>query len=170
MAARRRHGPDRCARAAVETAGSVARLPIALVRVGLSNDLNVHGLRKLAAAELADAGCSVHEIASITGHKSLSMVQLYTRSADQERLASAAIVRLSEQKTNGQTNKKSLDRSYQVMRAIFVMIKCEMGQAYKVAREAADRIEEMSELFSTSGSMTCWGNSIWIRSRTSACS
>jgi DNA-binding Lrp family transcriptional regulator len=37
------------------------------------------------------------------------------------------------------------------MRAIFVMIKCEMGQAYKVAQEAADRIEEMSEMYSTSG-------------------
>jgi len=37
------------------------------------------------------------------------------------------------------------------MRAIFVMIKCEMGQAYKVAQEAADSIEELSELFSTSG-------------------
>jgi DNA-binding Lrp family transcriptional regulator len=31
------------------------------------------------------------------------------------------------------------------------MIKCEMGQAYKVAREAADSIEQLSELFSTSG-------------------
>ncbi|HEY4044555.1 MAG TPA: Lrp/AsnC ligand binding domain-containing protein [Rhodopila sp.] len=37
------------------------------------------------------------------------------------------------------------------MRAIFVQIKCEMGQAYRVAREAADSIQEMSELFSTSG-------------------
>jgi DNA-binding Lrp family transcriptional regulator len=37
------------------------------------------------------------------------------------------------------------------VRAIFVQIKCEMGQAYRVAREAADSIEEMSELFSTSG-------------------
>jgi DNA-binding Lrp family transcriptional regulator len=37
------------------------------------------------------------------------------------------------------------------MRAIFVMIKCEMGQAYRVAQEAADGIEEMSELYSTSG-------------------
>jgi len=37
------------------------------------------------------------------------------------------------------------------MRAIFVQIKCEMGQAYKVAREAADTIEELSELHSTSG-------------------
>ena len=37
------------------------------------------------------------------------------------------------------------------MRAIFVQIKCEMGQAYRVARSAADSIEQMSELFSTSG-------------------
>nr|WP_294501262.1 Lrp/AsnC ligand binding domain-containing protein [uncultured Rhodopila sp.] len=37
------------------------------------------------------------------------------------------------------------------MRAIFVQIKCEMGEAYRVAREAADSIPEMSELFSTSG-------------------
>ncbi len=37
------------------------------------------------------------------------------------------------------------------MRAIFVQIKCEMGQAYQVAKSAADGIEEMSELFSTSG-------------------
>lgn len=71
-------------------------LPAALVRIGLSNELNVHGLRKLAATRLAEAGCSMHEIAAITGHRTLGMVQLYTRSADQERLAGAAIVRLSE--------------------------------------------------------------------------
>jgi DNA-binding Lrp family transcriptional regulator len=37
------------------------------------------------------------------------------------------------------------------MKAIFVQIKCEMGQAYHVAREAADSIPQLSELFSTSG-------------------
>lgn len=37
------------------------------------------------------------------------------------------------------------------MRPVFVMIKCDMGQAYTVARDAADRIEELSELYSTSG-------------------
>ena len=69
-------------------------LPVQLRRIGLSEDLNVHGLRKLAAANLADAGCSTHEIAAITGHKSLAMLQLYTATADQERLAGAAILRL----------------------------------------------------------------------------
>ena len=37
------------------------------------------------------------------------------------------------------------------MRAIFVMIKCEMGHSYKVAQLAADTIDELSELHSTSG-------------------
>jgi DNA-binding Lrp family transcriptional regulator len=37
------------------------------------------------------------------------------------------------------------------MKAIFVMIKCEMGQAYRVAREMADTIEELSEMHSISG-------------------
>ena len=37
------------------------------------------------------------------------------------------------------------------MRAIFVMIKCEMGHAYRVAREMADSIGELSEMHSISG-------------------
>lgn len=57
-------------------------------------DITVHGLRKLAATRLADAGCSAHEIAAITGHRTLSMVQLYTQSADQQRLAESAVERL----------------------------------------------------------------------------
>lgn len=37
------------------------------------------------------------------------------------------------------------------MRAIFVLIKCEMGQSYRVAQQAADTIEQLSELHSISG-------------------
>jgi DNA-binding Lrp family transcriptional regulator len=37
------------------------------------------------------------------------------------------------------------------MRPVFVMIKCDMGKAYLVAQEAADLIEELSEMYSTSG-------------------
>ena len=37
------------------------------------------------------------------------------------------------------------------MRAIFVQVKCQMGQAYRVAQLAADTIEELSEIYSTSG-------------------
>jgi integrase len=65
-------------------------------RVGLRSGLNIHGLRKLAATRLAEAGCSTHEISAITGHRTLSMVSLYTASASQERLAEAALARLSQ--------------------------------------------------------------------------
>ena len=37
------------------------------------------------------------------------------------------------------------------MRAIFVQIKCQMGQAYTVAQAAVDTIEQLSEIYSTSG-------------------
>ncbi len=37
------------------------------------------------------------------------------------------------------------------MRAIFVQIKCKMGQAYSVAQTAVDTIEQLSEIYSTSG-------------------
>jgi len=37
------------------------------------------------------------------------------------------------------------------MKAIFILIKCEMGQAYSVAREMADTLEELSEMHSVSG-------------------
>jgi len=53
-----------------------------------------HGLRKSAAAFLAEAGCSTLEIMSITGHRTLSMVEHYTKQADQRSRASAAILKL----------------------------------------------------------------------------
>ena len=53
-----------------------------------------HGLRKLAAARLAEAGCSTLEIMSITGHITLDMVEHYTKQAEQEGRAVAAIHKL----------------------------------------------------------------------------
>ena len=55
--------------------------------------LCAHGLRKAAARRLAEAGCSAHEIAAITGHRSLKEVERYTRAADQARLARQALNR-----------------------------------------------------------------------------
>ena len=37
------------------------------------------------------------------------------------------------------------------MKTIFVNVKCELGQAYKVADEAVQQIEQVSEVYSTSG-------------------
>ena len=56
--------------------------------------LTFHGLRYTAAARLFEAGCTVKEVASITGHRSLNMLAKYGRDADQKRLAGAAIIKL----------------------------------------------------------------------------
>jgi integrase len=48
-------------------------------------------LRKATARRLAEAGCTTHEIAAITGHATLSEVQRYTKAANQIRLARAAM-------------------------------------------------------------------------------
>lgn len=53
----------------------------------------IHGLRKTAAAKLAEAGCTTRQIMAITGHASLSEVERYTREADQRQLASDAMER-----------------------------------------------------------------------------
>jgi len=54
---------------------------------------SAHGLRKAAATRLANAGCSVNEIAAITGHTSLREIARYTSTADQGRLAKQALSR-----------------------------------------------------------------------------
>jgi integrase len=56
---------------------------------------SAHGLRKAAARRLAEAGCTEHEIASITGHASLREIVRYTKAADQKRLARAAMDKVS---------------------------------------------------------------------------
>lgn len=57
-----------------------------------------HGLRKTAAAKLAEAGCSDREIMAITGHRTASEVERYTREAEQRTRALSAIRKLE----NGQ--------------------------------------------------------------------
>jgi integrase len=62
---------------------------------GLSH-CSAHGLRKAQARRLAEAGCSAHQIAAITGHKTLAEVQRYADAASQSRLARAAMATVSE--------------------------------------------------------------------------
>jgi integrase len=66
----------------------------AIEDAGLPDDCVMHGLRKVAARDLAEAGCSEHEIMSVTGHKSLTEVQRYTKAANQRHMAQAAILKL----------------------------------------------------------------------------
>lgn len=53
-----------------------------------------HGLRKAASVRLAEAGCTPHEIAAITGHTSLKEIVRYTQTADRKRLARAAMAKV----------------------------------------------------------------------------
>src|SRR5262245_60445197 len=62
---------------------------------------SAHGLRKAAARRLAEAGCTAHEIAAITGHASLKEVARYTRGADQRRLAEAAMNKVKRRTSTG---------------------------------------------------------------------
>lgn len=61
---------------------------------GLPEGRTAHGIRKAAARRLAEAGCTPHQIASITGHKTLKEVERYTRAATQKALAGAAMERV----------------------------------------------------------------------------
>lgn len=67
---------------------------------GFPQKHNIHGLRKLAATQLAQAGCSPTMISAITGHRSLAMIQLYTQSVDQEKAAEEAGKKLAEWREN----------------------------------------------------------------------
>ncbi|MCS3496199.1 integrase [Bradyrhizobium japonicum] len=52
-----------------------------------------HGLRKLCLVRLAEAGCSPHELMSISGHKNLKEVETYTAAASRKKLAVIAMAK-----------------------------------------------------------------------------
>jgi site-specific recombinase XerD len=58
---------------------------------GLPKHCSAHGLRKAACRRLAEAGCTIHQIAAISGHASLREVERYTKAVDQARLAREAV-------------------------------------------------------------------------------
>ncbi len=66
----------------------------AITDAGLPLRCQPHGLRKAAGRRLAEAGCSANEIMAVLGHKTLAEAERYTRDADQQRLARAAVTRL----------------------------------------------------------------------------
>lgn len=74
--------------------GFYMRFTVWVEAAGLPPGRSPHGLRKTAARLLAEAGCSAHLIASISGHKTLSELQRYTRAADQVQPARDAVVHI----------------------------------------------------------------------------
>jgi integrase/recombinase XerD len=55
-------------------------------------------LRKAACKALAHAGCTGPEIMAVSGHSTLSQVQVYIDDVDQERMAAAAMEKLAAKK------------------------------------------------------------------------
>jgi integrase len=62
--------------------------------VGLQG-FSAHGLRHTGCTRLADAGCTGHEIAAWSGHRTLREVSRYTQKADQRALARAGETKLA---------------------------------------------------------------------------
>jgi integrase len=54
---------------------------------------SAHGLRKLAATRMANAGCTDRELMAVFGWRSMSEVSRYVRAADQARLAEQAFAK-----------------------------------------------------------------------------
>jgi integrase len=59
-----------------------------------------HGLRKAGATIAANNGATAHQLMAIFGWSSLKMAEAYTRAADQERLAQAAMHMLTSEERN----------------------------------------------------------------------
>jgi integrase len=69
---------------------------------GLPKECAAHGLRKAACRRLAEAGCTVNQIAAISGHATLREVERYTKAADQERMARDAMAIISRTASGNQ--------------------------------------------------------------------
>lgn len=81
----------------------------AIDKAGLPARCVAHGLRKAAARHLAEAGCTAHEIMSITGHASLAEAERYTRAVEQEKMAERAIAK-RDQAEHSENAKGTTDR------------------------------------------------------------
>lgn len=66
--------------------GMEMRFRRARARAGLKG-VSLHGLRKNASIELAEAGCTEAEIQAITGHETSEMIALYTKGVQQRKTA-----------------------------------------------------------------------------------
>jgi integrase len=66
-----------------------------------------HGLRKAALTRLANSGATTHEIASISGHKSLKEIERYTKAASQRQLAHNAIGKLTSTKRESKVSNRA---------------------------------------------------------------
>jgi integrase len=70
----------------------------AIKRAGLPKRCVAHGLRKATMRLLAESGSTEKQIAAVSGHKTLKEIELYTKAANQKKLARAAMNKLPNAK------------------------------------------------------------------------
>lgn len=70
----------------------------AVAAAGLPEHCVPHGLRKALLRRLTERGATTKQIMSVSGHKTLAMVELYTAEADQSVLSDSAVALLHEPK------------------------------------------------------------------------
>lgn len=66
--------------------------------------LTPHGLRKAVGRRLAEAGCSEKQIAAVLGHTDPNTAKIYTKDADQARLASDAMGKIGVKRERAVSN------------------------------------------------------------------
>jgi integrase len=81
---------------AIARATLTAFMTRAASAAGLPRNCLPHGLRKALMRRLAEHGASSKELAAVSGHKSLAEVERYTARADQQKLSTAAIAKLTK--------------------------------------------------------------------------
>ena len=76
---------------------------------GLPAQCRMHGLKKSGMRRLAEAGGTAHELMAVSGHKTLTEVQRYTKDADRKRLADSGMAKLRGQSEN--SNVTNIERA-----------------------------------------------------------
>ena len=79
---------------------SARGLPTPLTRRRLPEDCVLHGLRKTAARQLAEAGCTEQEIKAVTGHTTSGWSPTTREAADQEEASERRDPKAGEQQMN----------------------------------------------------------------------
>jgi len=64
---------------------------------GLPDHCRLHGLKKGGLRRYAESGASTHELQSISGHKTLAMIQHYTAAVDRKKLAHSAFKKITKE-------------------------------------------------------------------------
>ena len=69
---------------------------------GLADRCRMHGLKKAGMRRLAEDGGTTHELMAISGHRTLSEVQRYTKGANNRRLADSGMAKRRDRNGNAE--------------------------------------------------------------------